>query len=205
MKRDVAAVVRPHGLTPKERAFCEAYVGGPATAGKSQPSAVAAGYSPRTAEKNAGLILRRPHVMAFIKQRLNEQFAAERMTNEEILARTARIARMDPREFFDESGKPRPISELTAEQAYNLRAFESKQEEFGSGANAKFTDTTKLKLADPLHALALLAKINKLTTNETTQLNVFVDLDARMDRAKKRRMLAIEKSSKLDSDVVSDQ
>lgn len=198
MKREHALRVRPHGLTMKERAFCEHYV----DSGNATQSAIKAGYSVKSAEKNAGLILRRPHVMAFVKIKIEERFAAERMTNEEIIARIARIARMDIRGMFDEAGKLKPISALTAEEAYAIRGFETKVNIPREGDPEEIT---KVKLADPLAALALAARINKLTSNENKQLNVFIDLDARMDRARKRKAIANTKATDVESRVVSDQ
>ena len=65
------------------------------------------------------------------------------------------------------------------------------------------TMTRKVKLADPVPALRLLAQINQLISPDSHQLNIFVNLDSRLDAANQRRAAAeaqIEKDK-----IVSEQ
>ena len=191
------------GLTHKEREFALEYI---KNGGKTEEAALKAGYAPSTAKSKCYQIINKPEVKAFMRETINAALADERMEVNEILARAARIARIDPRAYFNEDGSVKSPTELTEQQAFALRAFEVSVEEFGSGENAKFKETKKIKLADPLPALRMLAQIAQLLQPDVGQLNVFIDLDARMDKARSRlQNRAVEDAKIVDKSVVSDQ
>jgi phage terminase small subunit len=183
---------RPFGLTFKELEFCSEYL----KCGKASTAALAAGYSEKYAN-NAHRLLRKPTVAAFLKEQVSKRFDEERMENGEILARLARLARLDPRKIFNEDGSHKLPHEMDEATAACVRAFETELSFTEDGAPP--VATRKVKLADPLPALRTLAQVNQLLTQDTKQINVFIDLDARMDAARKRL------SNQRDEKVVSEQ
>jgi phage terminase small subunit len=197
----LAKAGRPFGLTFKEIEFCAAYV----THGKAEKAAIEAGYSEKYA-KNAYRLLRKENVAAFIKQRILERFDAERMENGEILARLARLARFDPRQLQNEDGTYKALSELDEATAYGLRGMETdlilgQEAEDQAGQGAVALATRKYKFSDPLPALKVLAQVGHLLDTGNQQISVFIDLDSRLDAARRRKALANQN----DPNVVSDQ
>lgn len=197
----LAKAGRPFGLTFKEIEFCAAYV----THGKAEKAALEAGYSEKYA-KNAYRLLRKENVAAFIKQRILERFDEERMENGEILARLARIARFDPRKLCNEDGTYKALHELDEVTAYGLRGMETEliigdEREDKDGKGAVALATRKYKYGDPVVALKVLAQVGQLLNANNQQINVFIDLDARLDQARRRKALAAQQDPK----VVSEQ
>jgi phage terminase small subunit len=186
-------------LTPKERAMVAHYV----QIGNAVKAAIAAGYAPKSAEKNASTILKRPHVAAFLAQQVQAKFEEEAMGQAEIRARLARIARFDPRKLANEDGTFKSLNELDAETAEGLRGFETELifRETADGNDAIPLATRKYKFADKLQALRTLAQIEQMLTPEQAHVNIFIDMDARMDQARKRHQEKLEREEK----VVSDQ
>ena len=179
-------------LTARQMRFCHEYLRNGFNAIKA---AGAAGYSTRDTGVGTRL-LRMPYVAAHIRTLLANYWQSEHLTTSETLARLARIARMDPRKLFNADGSPKEISDLDEDIAYCLRGIETETEL--SEAGAMLTVTRKYKLADPLPALRTIAQIQKLLSPETTQLSVFLDLDARMDAAARRLKNRVHLTADLD-------
>jgi phage terminase small subunit len=208
--REHEAASKLFGLSHKEREFAIEYI---KNGGKTEAAALAAGYSPSTAKSKCYQIINKPEVKAFMRQLLEAAWDEERMEVKEILARLARIARIDPRSFFNEDGTVKNPSELTEAQAYALRGFQHTTEQFGSGEESKFKEFKSIKMADPLPALRTLAQISQLLAPDQTQINIFMDLDARMDQAKRRlqkredkpQIEDVQDVKAIDNKVVSEQ
>ncbi len=175
-----AKAARPFGLTHRQIEFAMFYL----QSGNEVQAAREAGYSKDTAEKKAYAILRHPKVAAFVKDQLEKQFNDERMQVPEVLARLARIARVDPRNFFDADGNYKKIAELDAATAYCIRGWEDQLSFTTDGAPPEMT--RKIKIADPLPALRTIAQVNQLLAPEYHTTNVFIDMDTRADAARKR-------------------
>ena len=179
---------RPYGLTKKQLDFCSAYM----RLGKVAPAMAEAGYSKNSADKNGHRLLRQPAVAAMLRHLVDKRFEEEAMSENEIIARMARIARFDPRQLANEDGTFKSLDELDEATAAGIRGFETDlilgregQDENGQGAVA--IATRKYKFADPLPALRTLAQVKGMLSEGNQTLNVFVDLDSRMDAARKRR------------------
>jgi len=190
---------RPFGLTMKEIDLVFHYL----RTGNVVKAAIEAGYSEKSA-KNAHRVLRKENVATFLRAQVQKRFDDERMENGEILARLARIGRMDPRKLFREDGSYVPMAELDEGTAACLRAYETELEFHDDGAPP--TMIRKVKFADPVPALKILAQVNQLLAPEQAQMNVFIDLDSRMDQARRRRaeQVAKEQGGK-SNQVVSEQ
>jgi hypothetical protein len=191
------------GITHKEREFCIEYF----KLGFSQleKAALLAGYAPTTAKSKCYQIINKPAVKAFLKKMIEDSMEEERMSNAEILARIARLARVDPRKLKNEDGTYKKIHELDEATAYCIRSFKTTTEFPEDGAPPEVV--TEVKLADPLPALRTMAQINQLLSPDVGTLNVFIDLDARMDRARERvkEQKKLTKAGAEDARIVSEQ
>lgn len=133
-----------------------------------------------------------PLIKARIGQLMGERFKALQMDVDEILARTAMIARADARALFDEHGNLRPMSELDEEEAAAVAGIETLEEFDGTGKDRKKVgDVRKVRLRDPMPALRLLAEHKKLVKAPDDGVNALATaladrLKAARERARKR-------------------
>jgi hypothetical protein len=175
-----AKAARPFGLSERELDFAFAYI----RCGNTTEAALDAGYAKTTAEKKGYLILRRPHVMAFLRQQLEEKWDAEAIGSKEIIARLAWLARGDKRKLFNPDGSYKPVTELDEATAFCIRGWEDELKFAADGAPPEMT--RKVKFADPHPPLRTLAQIHQLLAPDVAQLNVFINMDKRLDAAHKR-------------------
>lgn len=151
----------------------------------------AAGFK-GTADQSASRLARDPLIVARIGQLMSERFKALQMDVDEILARTAMIARADARALFDEQGNLRTLTELTEEEAAAVAGVETLEEFEGTGKDRKKVgDVRKVRLRDPMPALRLLAEHKKLVKAPDDGVNALATalaerLKAARERARKR-------------------
>lgn len=138
-----------NGLTKQQEAFVSYYLGGNGRPGQSDyfrpfhgtKSAIAAGYSERSAHAQASALLKTPKISAHIKARL-ETLA---MPSEAVLAELTDIAAADWRDFliitdYDEDGNP-------ARFKMDLRSKVNALELLGKH-HSLFTDRMELNAAE---------------------------------------------------------
>ena len=100
-------------LSPKHELFClELVARGCSRYAEAHKAAGFAGT-----KQTAWALARDPLIAARVDQLMADKLKKLHMTSDEILARTAMIARADVRGLFDEEGKLRPLHELTDEEA----------------------------------------------------------------------------------------
>lgn len=157
-------------LSPAHHAFILNVVARP----QNQAAAyIAAGFSPGGARQSASTLLKDPLVAAEVARLIRKKHKALHMEVDEILARAAILARSSPLPLFDETGKPRPMSELTEEEAAVISGFDS------NGLP---------RLRDPMPALRLLAEHKKLVKNDDAGVNALASAIAdRLKLARERR------------------
>lgn len=157
-------------LTEGHRRFILEYVARPQNMGAAY---IAAGFSPGGARQSAFRLLRDPLVASEVARLIREKHKALHMEVDEILARAAMLARSSPLALFDENGKPRPMSELTEEEAAVISGFDSNGQP---------------RLRDPMPALRLLAEHKKLVKNDDAGVNALASAIAdRLKLARERR------------------
>lgn len=182
----------PHGprdkplakLSPRHEEFCLHRVAGM----RLGPAYMAAGMGRtlKQATKEAWTLEQQPLIQARIAELRAEKFKALHMGVDEILARTAMIARADPRALFDERGNLRPLHELTDEEAAALAGLETVEEFDGTGKNrVKVGDVRKVRLRDPMPAIRLLAEHKKLVKAPEEGLNALAGAIAERLKAKR--------------------
>jgi len=139
---------------------------------------------------------------AFLRVEKEKLYASERMSTAEITARLARLGRVDPAEFFNEDGSYKQIQDIAPESRFCIAGWEDELRFEEDGAPP--TMTRKIRIRDPHPSLRTLAQIEDLLDKGSVNVNLFIDLASRMDKARKRheaeRQLGTE-----DTKVVSEQ
>lgn len=142
---------KPTKLNPKQERFVAEYSGNATEAAKK------AGYSARSAKQTAAELMANPLVAAAIAAKMARLTSKHEVTSERIIAELARIAFLDPRKVM--SWGPDGVrfarsDELTDDEAACVVEASETVTEAGG--------TIRVKLADKLGALSLLAKIQGL-------------------------------------------
>lgn len=143
-------------LTARQAAFAAEYV----KDFNGSRAATAAGYSARTAAEQATDLLTRPHVQAEVTRLKDLVAARNRIDTDQIIQELKRIAFGDIRDTVRWGPKGIelfPSEMLTADAAAAIVEVSEHTSE-GRGGNHK---TVKLKRADKIAALALLAKYDR--------------------------------------------
>jgi Terminase small subunit len=181
-------------LNERHEAYCLLRV-----AGRTQTDAyMEAGYTCKsrdTGRKEASKLEQDPLIASRLKVLWAEKFKVLHMDADEILARTAMIARSDARSLFDERGNMRPLHELTPEEAAAIAGVETLEEFDGTGKDrVKVGDVRKVRLRDPMPALRLLAEHKKLVKAPEEGLNALAGAIAdRLKAARERKRKEPEK------------
>lgn len=138
-------------LNAKQQAFLNAYLASEdlETRGNATRSALAAGYSPKSAYCQGSRMLKNAEVKAEIEHRLKKATEKAGLTQEKVLAELAKIAFFDPRKLFDEDGNLKPISELDDETAGAIAGVDVIENfEFENKERRLTGYTKKLKISD---------------------------------------------------------
>lgn len=144
------------------------------------------GRSVEQAKKDAWALEQDPKIKARLAELRAEKFKKLHMDVDEILARTAMIARSDARALFDDKGNLRPLHELTDEEAAALAGLETVEEFDGTGKNrVKVGEVRKVRLRDPMPAIRLLAEHKKLVKAPEEGLNALAGAIAERLKAKR--------------------
>lgn len=128
-------------------------------------AAIRCGYSPKTAAEQASRLLTNAKIAPAVAAGKAAQLESAELSAVRTLEEIRRLATVDMRSFFDESGNMKPIHELTPEQGACLSGFEviKKNAEAGDG----HTDRVhKFKVWDKPRALEMLAKHFALLTEK---------------------------------------
>lgn len=173
-------------LGPQHHTFILNFVARPHNATAAY---IAAGFSAGGAKQSAHELLKDPLVKAEIKRLIEEKHKALHMDVDEILARTAMLARANPAALYDEKGALRPLHELDEEHTIMIAGIEVEEIRKGSGDKAEVVGAVKkVRLRDPMAALRLLAEHKKLVKNADDGVNALASaLADRLKLARERR------------------
>lgn len=142
-------------------------------------AARAVGYSEKTAYAAGNRLLKDAYVQAELQKMREQQQMQTGITAERVLAEYAKIAFVDVRQFFYDTGALRPVSEWTEEMAACIGGLEV-VEHGDEGALLK-----KIKLIDRKQALDSLARHLGLFKDKV-EISVDETLAERLARAKAR-------------------
>lgn len=141
-------------LTLKQQRFCDEYL--KSVNGKS--AAVRAGYSPKTAAKNACKLLKLPKIQEYLSEKRTALSKELNLDGKQILEEYARIAFFDVGTLYDDNDKLLPLSELApaTKAAIGIEVVETNTGAGDTRIQAK--RVVKVSLQSKLAALGALAK-----------------------------------------------
>jgi phage terminase small subunit len=146
------------GLTNKQRVFVEEYL----RTWNATQSALAAGYSARTARFIGAENLTKPIIAEAIQARLSEL----KLSADEVLVRLGRYARGSLRPFLQPSGEIDLSTEEAQEHLDLLKRVKVKKRSGGSGDNAWTESEVDIEIVDPLTADVHIGRHHKLFTDK---------------------------------------
>lgn len=114
--------------------------------------------SDQTAAVNASKKLRKANVAAYIEHRLGKLAKKTEVTAERVIREYAKLAFLDPTEFFDDKDNLLPISKLPKDIAAAIGGFDQVSRTMGSGVDTEIEHTKKIKIIDKKGALDSLAR-----------------------------------------------
>lgn len=134
-------------LSAKRQAFCEEYV----VDYNATAAAIRAGYSPKSADAEAGRLMKIERVKAEIDRLKAEKSARTGVTKERIMEELAKLAFVDHQDVIDESGSIRPGLKKTDSSC--IKKIRTKR--FPDGSVEQ-----EVELYDKTKALDILNKMN---------------------------------------------
>lgn len=146
-------------LTPKQEAFCLAYManGGNAT-DAYRASYNAAGMKDKTIWEKSSVLLADGKVAARIKELRDAAAAAAVLTEAQVLSEAARIGLSDIAELFEDTGRLKPIHNISPAARAAIASVEVEQRKERDGDTVEYYTVTKVKLWDKNAALEKLMK-----------------------------------------------
>ncbi len=130
-------------------------------------AAIRAGYSPNGANVTGSQLLAHPSVASAVAAAQSARLERTRVDADRVVLELARLAYMDPRDLFDETGKPKPLHALSAGQAAAVA-----QIDFDSEGNVK-----RYKLTDKARCLELLGRHTGIFEIDNRQRSVRASVD----------------------------
>jgi phage terminase small subunit len=123
-------------------------------------AAIRAGYSERTASEQGYDLLRKPQIAEAIAAAQQKRAERTEVTADRVLREYAKLAFLDPRQFFDAEGRLIDITELPADVAAALSGMEVATERTGEDEEGRplYGTVRKIKFSDKRGALDSIAR-----------------------------------------------
>lgn len=157
-------VMKP--LTDKEEWLCREFV---ADAGENQTRAYSRVYPGATydsARVLASKLFANVNIQARIAELRVERNKRLEISADRVLLELSKLAFYDPRGFFDEDGRLKPLGELDPDQAAVIGGVETFHKVTGDEGDGMCV-TTKIKLPEKKGALELIGRNLKMWTDKT--------------------------------------
>lgn len=149
-------------LNAKQRLFVKEYI----KSGNATQAAKVAGYSPKSAKTVGPRMLENVGVKAAIARSLDKATEKAELNAAAVLANIRKLAEVNLTKAFAEDGTMLPLHEMPEDVQFALVSIESDDLIVGSYTKKKkIGKTRKLKIADKVRALEMLAKHFKLLTD----------------------------------------
>jgi phage terminase small subunit len=139
-------------LTARQKVFADEYL----IDLNATQAAIRAGYSKKTAEWIGPQLLTKTHVSMEIALRMKARERRTEITQDRVLAEYAKLAFLDPRRFYDDSGVLKPVHLLDADVAAALVGVDV-TDSYDKESQQTVT-TKKVKFADKKGALDSVAR-----------------------------------------------
>jgi phage terminase small subunit len=147
-------------------------------------AAIKAGYSKKTAKAQGSRLLTNVDIAAAVQKGMDKRAGKYEITADKVLQEIAKLAFHDPRKFFDDDGRIKPISELDDDTAMALSGMETMHKIVGDDKDGCVV-LTKIKTADKGANLERLGRHLKLFTDKV-EVEVSESLAAMMKAARGR-------------------
>lgn len=151
-------------LTDKEEWFCREYVCD--ENGTQAYMRVFKGSSYDAARSSASTLLAKPNIFARVEQLRVERNKRLEISSDRVLLELSKLAFYDPRGFFDEDGRVKPVNEMDPDHAAAIGGLETMHKVTGE-ENDGMTVITKIKLPDKKGALELIGRNLKMWTDKS--------------------------------------
>ena len=127
-----------------------------------------------------------PEVQQRAAEIVRTRFLRNEITADRVMTELARVAFSTAKDLFDKEGNLTPIQDMEDDAASTIVGFDVESRP-GRGKNATSTTITKVRRADKMAALGILAKHFKIVAAETDGVNALASaLADRLDAAKRR-------------------
>ena len=156
-------------LTPKQERFIDEYL----IDFNATRSAIAAGYSEKTANRIGAENLSKLVIQKEIEARKNELKQVSQVTQEQIIDEYKKIAFLNPQELFNADGSVKPINELSEDVARAISSIENQEQTYDG---VKIGEIKKMKVWDKLKALDSLGKHLGIFNKDTSGINIGVTI-----------------------------
>lgn len=166
-------------LNVRQVAFAVLY----AQTGNGTRSAISAGYAEKAAAAQACHLLKNPKIQALIEQEKAARWKRLAMPGDEVLARSAILARSNIKVVVDEAGRIKKPNELEDLDAYQVASIKARLQFAEDGAPPE--EIVEIKMRDPTPHLRLLAQHHGIIGADT-QVNIGTELADRLAKARKR-------------------
>jgi phage terminase small subunit len=145
----------PNKHNDQQERFCEEYL----IDFNGTAAVIRAGYSKRSAARQAVRLLAMPHVQESLRQKKAVIKSKLQISQQRTLLEIGRLAFSDIRKAFTDDGRLKPIHELDDDTAAAIAAFDCEELfEYMDGDKSPLGQIKKYKFWDKLRALEMLAK-----------------------------------------------
>ena len=162
--RHTAGMARP--LTVRQQRFIGYYV----RDFNGTRSAIAAGYSRRSAPQIASRLLHRDKVVRGIKRAVSERAERVKVSADDVLRELGRIGMSTPAGLVDDEGRLKNVVDLSPDAAASIASFE-----IATDPDSGTAKLSKVRLADKVSALSTMTKLLGMQS-PTTHLHAVVSL-----------------------------
>ena len=155
-------------LTDKQKRFCEEYV----IDLNATQAAIRAGYSEKTARTTAAKMVSKGNIQAYISELQQKHSESTDISAERVLKEYASLGFANASDFYEPNGEPKPINELTKEQAKAISKVIRKVVKTDNGTEIT---TFSYQFHDKLKALENVAKHIGFFEKDNDQKKLFPD------------------------------
>jgi phage terminase small subunit len=158
----------PRELSDKQKLFADQYV---LLLGNGKQAAIAAGYSQKTATKQASRLLTNVDLLALVAVKREALSLKTGLKAEQILTELGRIGLSDIRKCFDSGGKPLLINEIDDDTARAISSYKVKRYAEGKGEAAQDVIETEFHFHSKIAALEKLGNHLDLFKNRSLPID----------------------------------
>lgn len=132
-----------HNLTPKQEAFCQAYVKLGDKSAAYREAYDTSTMKPETVHEKACLLSNSTKVKARIETLLNEAQDRNRVEIDEVIKTAERMLRFDIADLYDEKQRLKPINEIPEDARLMIQSIDTEEIWSGTGKDRELIGYTK--------------------------------------------------------------